>query len=75
MVTEIREFGDNRTIVLYTDEKKLATRLKHSAKCFKAIEYEQEQAKRKAVVTVAMDLYFPKRYHRWLDRQIKLDTS
>ncbi len=73
MTTEIRNFGDGKTIILYTDEQKLFTRLKNSVKCFKVIPYHQDQPSKGKVVLVGADLYFPRRYQRWLERQINGD--
>jgi len=71
MTTEIRDFGDNKTIVLYTDEQKLYRQLKDSTKCFKVVPYEQEQYSNRRVAVVGADLYFPKRYRAWVERRIR----
>ena len=70
-MNEIREFGDGKTIVLYSDNRQLITRLSNSAKCFKTIPYEQEQPSKKRIALIGADLYFPKRLRPWLERQMK----
>ena len=42
MVTEIRQF-DMGTIVVFTNERQVATRIQNWNECYKVIEYEQEQ--------------------------------
>jgi len=64
MVTEIREFGDNKTIVVFTNERQVATRIQNWNECYKVIEYEQEQFSKGRVGLVGLDLYLPKRLER-----------
>ena len=65
-MNEIRDFGDNRTIVLYTDDRELATRVSNWQQCYKIIPYEQEQKGRVALIGV--DLYLPKRLKRRMEK-------
>lgn len=68
MVTEIRDYGNGRTIVLYTNENAVFQRFRDSAKCLRVIPYEQDQKKKVALVGV--DLYFNKKYRNWLEKRI-----
>ena len=68
MTSEIRDYGDEKQIVLHTTNNATYQRLKGSVKVIKQVDYEQEQKKKVALVGV--DLYFPKRYGKWLERQI-----
>jgi len=70
MTTEIRQFGDNRTIVVYTDNRQIASRLETYKDCFKIVPYEQEQYSKKRDTLVGVDFYFPKRIMRRLERFI-----
>lgn len=70
-MNEIRDFGDKKTIVLYTDENKVYQRLKQSVKCFKVIPYEQGQYSKRGVVMVGVDLYFHKKYQKWLEGKLR----
>ena len=58
-MTELREFGDGKTVVVYTNDREIATKLGNRKKCFKIIPYEQDQGKK--VALVGIDFYFPKR--------------
>jgi len=52
--TEIRDFGDGNTIVVYTEDKQLHQRLREWKHCQRVVPYESGSA------TLAVDLYFPK---------------
>ena len=59
--TEIRDFGDKKTIVVYTNDRQIANRIQGWKECFKVVTYEQEQFSRKRVALVGLDLYLPKK--------------
>ena len=65
---EIRDYGDNQTIVLYTNDGQLRTDLSNHSKCLNVISYEQEQKGRP--VLVGVDLYFPERSRKFLERKL-----
>jgi len=69
MATEIRDFGDKKTIVVFTDDNSVFGNLRDSRKCLKVIPYEQEQSRK--VRMVGADLYFPKKYKGWLEKKIR----
>ena len=58
MVTELRDLGDKKTVVVYTDERETINKLRARRNCFKINTYEQQQ--NKDTVTVGFDFYFPK---------------
>ena len=62
MVTEIRDYGDNRTIVVYTNENTVASNLKARKQLLKEIEYCQDT--KHGIRCVGEDFYFPKRQLR-----------
>ena len=64
MTTELRDFGDGRTVVVYTTDNQMATKLRSYVDCFKVVDYEQEQ--KKGIRVVAKDFYFPRRKKRKL---------
>lgn len=64
MPTEIRDYGDARTIVVYANDRQIANRIRNWKECFKIIKYEQEQFSKKRVALVGLDLYLPKRLER-----------
>jgi hypothetical protein len=68
-VTELRDLGDNRTLVLYTNDSWVYRKLRDSARLIKIVPYEQEQGGKVAVLGV--DLYFPKEYRKWLEKTIR----
>ena len=68
MVNEIRDYGDGKTIVLYTNENVVYRKLRDSTKVIKSVHYSQEQKHR--WVMVGCDLYFAKKHHSWLQRKI-----
>jgi len=67
MTTELRNFGDGRTIVVYTDEGKVAQRIRDWSECFKVVPYEQEQYSKRKIALVGLDLYLP-RTHKVVNR-------
>ena len=68
METEIRNFGDGKAIVLYTENTKIWKALRDTSKCYKEVRYEQEQ---KGVdKLVGIDLYFPKKYQKQLIKKL-----
>ena len=62
MVTEIREYGDKKTIVVFTDDNTVLRKLRDWKSCQKIVFYEvwKDCDPRKAV-NVAVDLYFDKK--------------
>ena len=72
ILTELRDTGDNRTVVLHTNDNRVYRKLCDSGKLIKIVPYEQEQGG-KAVV-VGVDLYFPKEYRKWLEKNIGIHT-
>ena len=73
IVTELRDLGDNRTLVLHTNDNRVYRNVLESVKPIKIVPYEQEQGGRLTVVGV--DLYFPKEYRKWLRKNIGVDTQ
>ena len=73
IVTELRNLGDDRTIVLYTNDNRVYRKVLESVKPIKIVPYKQEQGGRLTVVGV--DLYFPKEYRKWLEKNIGIRTT
>ena len=73
MTTEIRDFGDNVAVVIYTDDTGVYQRLHNYALCYKVIPYMREQIRNKQVHydMVAADMYFPKRKSEWLIKKME----
>ena len=69
---EIRDFGDKRTIVLYTDENKVYQKYRDLKKVIKVIPYTQTQTikKEQKEVMVGVDIYFPKTSKNWLEKGV-----
>ena len=67
-MTELRDLGDNRTIILHTNDNWVYRKLRDSVRLIKIVPYEQEQGGKVAVLGV--DLYFPKEYRKWLEKSI-----
>ena len=69
---EIRNFGDKRTIVLYTDENKVYQKYRDLKKVIKVIPYTQTQTikKEQKEVMVGADIYFPKTSKNWLIKAV-----
>lgn len=68
IMTEIRDLGDGKAVVLYTNDTKIWRAFRDLSKCFKSVRYEQEQKGNDKLVGV--DLYFPKKYQKWLERKL-----
>jgi hypothetical protein len=64
-VTELRNLGDNRTIVLYTNDNRVYRKILYSVEPIKIVPYEREQGAK--MVMVGVDIYFPKEYRKWLE--------
>ena len=73
IVTELRDLGDNRTLVLYTNDNRVYRKIRDSVEFTKIVPYEQEQGGK--VVMVGVDLYFTKEYRKWLRKNIGVDTQ
>lgn len=71
-MTEIRNLGDNRTVVLYTNDNPVYRKIRDSVKPIKIVPYEQEQGAK--IVMVGVDIYFPKEYRKWLEENIGAHT-
>ena len=72
-MTELRDLGDNRTLVLYTNVNRVYRKFRDSVKFIKIVPYEQEQGGK--VVMVGVDIYFPKEYRKWLEKNIGVHTQ
>jgi len=72
IVTELRNLGDSKTIVVYTNDDRIYRNLCDSVRPIKIVPYEQEQGGKIAIVGV--DLYFPKEYRKWLEKRIGIRT-
>jgi hypothetical protein len=68
IVTELRNLGDGRTIVLYTNDDLVYKKLLDLANPIKIVPYEQERGGKATVL--GADLYFPKEYRSWLEKNI-----
>ena len=73
IVTELRNLGDDRTIVLYTNDNRVYRKVLESVKPIKIVPYEQEQGGKLALLGV--DLYFFKEYRKWLKKNIGIRTQ
>ena len=69
LLTEIREYGDKRTVVLYTNDNEIYRRLRDSRKCLEIVPYEQEQNGK--TIMVGVDLYFSRKNLRWLEKVLR----
>jgi hypothetical protein len=72
IVTELRDLGDNRTVVIYTNDNRVYRNLCESVKPIKIVPYEQEQGGK--LTMLGVDLYFPKEYRKWLGKNIGIHT-
>lgn len=72
-MTQLRNLGDNKTVVLYTNDARVYRNLQDSDKLLKIVQYEQEQGGK--IATVGVDLYFPKEHRKWLGKNIRGYTS
>ena len=73
MVTELRDYGNRKTLVLYTDDNTVYRNLKHSTKVIRTTPYTKEQNGRD--ITVGYDLYFDRKHRDWLTRLAGLDPD
>lgn len=70
MTTELRHFGDGRTIVIYTDDNAIYPKLRDSTKCFKLVPYYQENSKKATLI--GADLYFEAKFKPWVIKTLGL---
>ncbi len=68
METELRNYGDARTVVVHTKDTQVYRKLRDSVKVIKLVPYFQKQNGKE--VLVGVDLYFHKKYQKWLERQL-----
>lgn len=62
MVAEIREYGDKKTIVVYSDDNTVLRKLREWKSCQKIVFYEVwKDCDPRNAVNVAVDLYFDKK--------------
>jgi len=61
-MNEIRNYGDQETIVLYTDDKEVFNNLKDSAKCKNIVDYYKHGK------LVGWDMYFDKKDKQWVKK-------
>ena len=73
IVTELRDLGDNRTLVFHTNDNRVYRKIRDSVEFTKIVPYEQEQGGK--VVMVGVDIYFTKEYRKWLRKNIGVDTQ
>jgi len=60
MATELRDYGDKKTVVVFTDEMEVVRRLRDRKACSHIVPYEQEQYSKNRVATIGYDFHFPK---------------
>lgn len=72
-VTELRNLGDNRTIVLYTNDNQVHRKVRDQASPIKTVPYEKEQ--RGKTVMVGVDVYFRKGHRKWLEENLGVRTE
>uniref|UniRef100_A0A6M3JIV9 Uncharacterized protein n=1 Tax=viral metagenome TaxID=1070528 RepID=A0A6M3JIV9_9ZZZZ len=58
MSTELRTLTGTGTVVVYTDENKVARQLREMPSCYRMVPYEQEQKGK--IALVGWDFYFPR---------------
>lgn len=78
MTTELRDYGDGKAVVVYTNDRTLATQLSNYRDCFKIIPYEQEQRPHRQpakLVLVGIDYYFPKKKLKALCRKLNIPSE
>lgn len=68
--TKLRNFGDGKTVVVHTQDRELANRLMKRKDCLHVVPYEQEQYSQRRVALVGLDLYFPAKSKRQLEKII-----
>jgi len=71
-VTELRELGDNKTLVLYTNDNRVYSKIRDSIEPIKIVPYEQEQQGK--LVMVGVDIYILKEYRKWLEKNVGVHT-
>jgi len=71
-VTELRELGDNKTLVLYTNDNRVYSKFRDSIEPIKIVPYEQEQQGK--LVMVGVDIYILKEYRKWLEKNVGVHT-
>jgi hypothetical protein len=71
-VTELRELGDNKTLVLYTNDNQVYSKIRNSIDYVKIVPYEQEQ--RGKLVMVGVDIHVLKKHRKWLEANIGVNT-
>ncbi len=71
-VTELRNLGDNRTVVLYTNDNQVYRKVRELARPIKTVPYEKEQ--RGKPVMVGVDVYFLKGDRKWLEENLGVRT-
>lgn len=69
MIAEIRDYGDGKSKVLYTDNTQVAQTIGTSGKAFRIQPYFKWRLGKK--IRVGVDLYFPKRHENWIVRKIE----
>ena len=74
-MTELRDFGDGQTVVVYTNNRDLASKLGNLKICLDIVPYEQEQYKNKRIALIGIDYYFPKKRLRGLFRTLGIPTQ
>ena len=69
MAIEIRDYGDKKTIVVYTDDNTVLRKLREWKSCQKVVFYEVwENCDPRNAVKVAVDLYFDKKEENHIGR-------
>jgi hypothetical protein len=68
IVTQLRNFGDNKNIVPCSNNTKVYINLKDSDRLIKLVQYKHQQGGK--ITTVGVDLYFPKEHRKWLEENI-----
>ena len=71
-MTELRELGDNKTLVLYTNDNRVYSKIRDSIEPIKIVPYEQEQQGK--LVMVGVDIYILKEYRKWLEKNVGVHT-
>lgn len=73
LVTELRNLGDKRTVILYTNDNRVYRKIRDLVEPIKIVPYEQEKGGK--VVMVGVDIYFPKECRKWLEKNIGVHTQ
>jgi hypothetical protein len=72
IVAELRNLGDGRTIVLYTNDNRVYRKVLELANPIKIVPYEQAQGGKSTMLGAG--LYFPKEYRDWLEKKFGIRT-